>query len=93
VVWNSTPSFQSIMYARRSYGRSSRSGRSYRRVTRRIRRPMRSGSRRTGIVKRAMGLKNRSRSLNTNPNQVYRVVVDGANVIMLTAGNLETTTA
>lgn len=39
-----------------------------------------------------MGLKNRSRSLNTNPNQVYRVVVDGANVIMLTAGNLETTT-
>jgi len=89
VVWNSTPFFQSIMYARRSYGRS---GRSYRRVTRRIRRPMRSGSRRTGTVKRAMGLKKRSRSLNTNPNQVYRVVVDGANVIMLTAGTLETTT-
>lgn len=89
VVWNSTSFFQSIMYARRSHGRS---GRSYRRVTRRIRRPIRSGSRRTGTVKRAMGLKNRSRSLNTNPNQVYRVVVDGANVIMLTAGNTETTT-
>jgi len=89
VLWNSTPFFQSVMYARRSYGRS---GRSYRRVTRRIRRPMRSGSRRTRTVKRAMGLKNRSRSLNTNPNQVYRVVVDGANVIMLTAGTTETTT-
>jgi len=77
------------MYARRSYGRS---GRSYRRVTRRIRRPIRSGSRRTSSVKRAMGLKKRSRSLNTNPNQVYRVVVDRVSAVMLTAGNKETTT-
>jgi len=77
------------MYARRSYGRS---GRSYRRVTRRIRRPMRSGSRRTSSVKRAMGLKNRSRSLNTNPNQVYRVVVDLNSATMLATGNYETTT-
>jgi len=89
VVWNSTPFFQSFMYARRSYGRS---GRSYRRVTRRIRRPMRSGSRRTGTVKRAMGLKKRSRSLNTNPNQVYRVVVDLNSATMLATGNYETST-
>jgi len=89
VVWNSTPFFQSFMYARRSYGRS---GRSYRRVTRRIRRPIRSGSRRTSSVKRAMGLKNRSRSLNTNPNQVYRVVVDLNSATMLGTGAYETTT-
>jgi hypothetical protein len=81
--------FQLFMYARRSYGRSSRSGRSYRRVTR----PMRSGSRRTSSVKRAMGLKNRSRSLNTNPNQVYRVVCEHVSNIMITAGADESTTA
>jgi len=80
------------MYARRYYGRPSRSGRSYRRVTRRIRRPMRSGSRRTSIVKHAMGLKNRSRALNTNPNQVYRVVVDLNSATMLATGNYETST-
>jgi len=89
VVWNSTPSFLLFMYARGNYSRSSRSGRSYRRVTR----PMRStGSRRTSSVKRAMGLKKRSRSLNTNPNQVYRVVVELNSATMLATGNYETST-
>ena len=58
------------MYGRHSRSRSS-SGRRYRRVTRRIRRPIRS----TSTARKSLGLKSRNaRSVNMMSNYLYRVV-------------------
>jgi len=62
------------MYGRRSRSRySTSSGRRYRRVARRVTRPMRS----TGSARRSLGLKSRNvSSVNKMSNYLYRVVLN-----------------
>ena len=62
------------MYGRHSRSRySTSSGRRYRRVPRRVRRPMRS----TGTARRSLGLKSRnSASVNKMSNYLYRIVLN-----------------
>ena len=77
------------MYGRRSRSRySTSSGRRYRRVTRRVTRPMRS----TGSARRSLGLKSRNvASVNKMSNYLYRVVLNiQEDVIALAAGGLVT---
>ena len=77
------------MYGRHSRSRySTSSGRRYRRVARRVTRPMRS----TGSVRRSLGLKSRNvASVNKMSNYLYRVVLNiSEDITALAAGSLVT---
>lgn len=78
------------MYGRRFRSRySTSSGRRYRRVARRVTRPMRS----TDSARRSLGLKRRnSASVNKMSNYLYRVVLNvQEDIVALASGALVTT--
>jgi len=77
------------MYGRCSRSRySTSSGKRYRRVARRVTRPMRS----TGSARRSLGLKSRNaRSVNRMSNYLYRIVLNiQEDIIAIPAGALAT---
>jgi len=79
-----------FMYGRHSRSRySTSSGRRYRRVARRVSRPMRS----TGTARRSLGLKSRNaRSVNRMSNYLYRVVLNiQEDITAIPAGALAST--
>jgi len=78
------------MYGRGSRSRySTSSGRRYRRVARRVTRPMRS----TGSARRSLGLKSRNvRSVNRMSNYLYRIVLNiQEDIVAVASGALVTT--